>query len=124
MSCRCSGTLSRRVSKQGYELLGACRAHRPLADAHVLHAKSSPALAPRFIACNTPWQFMILSAISIERNDCTQETPTRDDATPEKIKSGRKTGKTPSKDRPYRAILRRWAFRPQMNDRPTRLARA
>src|SRR5271168_971740 len=74
MSCRCSGTLSRRVSKQGSELLGACRAHRPLADAHVLHAKSSPALAPRFIACNTPWQFMILRAISIARNDCTQET--------------------------------------------------
>src|SRR5271163_2228559 len=74
MSCRCSGTLSRRVSKQGSELLGACRAHRPLADAHVLHAKSSPALAPRFIACNTPWQFMILRAISIARNDCAQET--------------------------------------------------
>src|SRR5277367_6677274 len=74
MSCRCSGTLSRRVSKQGSELLGACRAHRPLADAHVLHAKSSPALAPRFIACNTTGQFMILRAISIARNDCTQET--------------------------------------------------
>src|SRR5271170_3957687 len=74
MSCRCSGTLSRRVSKQGSELLGACRAHRPLADAHVLHAKSSPALAPQFIACNTPTQFITLRAISIARNDCTQET--------------------------------------------------
>src|SRR5277367_2974141 len=73
MSCRCSGTLSRRVSKQGSELLGACRAHRPLADAHVLHAKSSPALAPQFIACNTPTQFITLRAISIARNDCTQE---------------------------------------------------
>src|SRR5271168_4496619 len=41
-----------------------------------------------------------------------KKRPARDGATPEKIKSGRKTGKTPSKDRPYHAILRRWAFRP------------
>jgi hypothetical protein len=43
-----------------------------------------------------------------------KKRPARDGATPEKIKSGRKTGKTPSKDRPYRAILRRWAFRPMI----------
>jgi hypothetical protein len=41
------------------------------------------------------------------------DRPLRRNATPEKIKSGRKTGKTPSKDHPYRAILRRWAFRPE-----------
>src|SRR5271170_5167135 len=41
---------------------------------YVLHAKSSPALAPQFIACNTPRQFITLRAISIARNDCTQET--------------------------------------------------
>src|SRR5271170_6938044 len=45
-----------------------------------------------------------------------KKRPARDGATPEKIKSGRKTGKTPSKDRPYRAILRRWAFRPSLAD--------
>src|SRR5277367_824239 len=116
MSCRCSGTLSRRVSKQGSELLGACRAHRPLADAHVLHAKSSPALAPRFIACNTPWQFMILRAISIARNDCPQETAhsRRRDAGKDQIgpKNWKNAIEGPSL-RPYRAILRRWAFRPK-----------
>jgi hypothetical protein len=47
-----------------------------------------------------------------------KKRPARDDATPEKIKSGRKTGKTPSKDRPYRAILRQWAFRPYIEKYP------
>src|SRR5271170_4470293 len=41
---------------------------------YALHAKSSPALAPQFIACNTPRQIITLRAISIARNDCTQET--------------------------------------------------
>ncbi len=37
-----------------------------------------------------------------------------DDVASEMAKSGRKTAETPSKRRPYRALLRAWAFRPYL----------
>jgi hypothetical protein len=46
-----------------------------------------------------------------------KKRPARDDATPEKIKSGRKNWENAIEgNRPYRAILRRWAFRPYYRD--------
>jgi hypothetical protein len=42
------------------------------AAAGVLHAMLSPALAPLFVACNTPHQTAISRAMSIACHDCTQ----------------------------------------------------
>ena len=38
----------------------------------VLHAMSSPALDPRFVACNMPAAALICQPMHIARNDCTQ----------------------------------------------------
>src|SRR4051812_11874564 len=57
------GTVPSSPARQG---------HRP--QLHVLHAKSSPALASRFIACKTPARTALSRPISIARHVCTQQT--------------------------------------------------
>ena len=53
-----------------------------------------------------------LRHLDVLRNTCTQQKARCDDVAPEMAKSGRKSGETLSKGRPYGALLRGWAFRP------------
>jgi hypothetical protein len=67
-TCRTEHAISRGGARGGHPQ-GRRYVRRSL---RVLDAKSSPALDPRFVACNTTRQNRILRAMSIARHDCTQ----------------------------------------------------